>query len=252
MIRAAEVLRALALADLRLRYGRGSFRMLKWLLDPFFAAGVYLLLVAFVLDRPGRAAGLSIACAIVPFQLVMMTIANALTAVQLRGSIIANMRFARGLIPLAAAVTESLAFLGALSLIVLMMAAYGVAPTAAVAWLPVLLGVTFLLAVAAAYPAALLGLWFPQATPFVISAVRAAFFLAPGVVALSQMQGRARDWIVANPLTGIFEAFRDVFVSGTSPAAWELLYPAGFAVLALAAALPLYRSEQRHFAKLLD
>ena len=250
--RSADVLRALVIADLRMRYGRGRFRAVKWLLDPYFAAGVYLLLVAFVFDRPGNAAGLSIACAIVPFQLVMMTVMNALSAIKARRSIITNMRFERRLIPLASTVTETFAFGATMTLIVVMMAAYGVAPTTAVLWLPVLVAVTFLVALAAAYPAVLAGLWFPQANTALTSAARATFFIAPGLVALDTVSENAQDWLRANPLTGVFEAYRNVFLEGTSPAAWQLLVPAVIAVAALAVFVPIYRREEKQLAKLVE
>ncbi len=35
----------LAVSDLRIRYGRGGLRAVKWFLDPFAALGVYLVLV---------------------------------------------------------------------------------------------------------------------------------------------------------------------------------------------------------------
>ncbi len=235
-----------------MRYGRGRLSAIKWLLDPYAAAGVYLLLVAFVLDRPGEAAGLSLACAIVPFQLVVMTIVNALTAVQSRRSIVVNMSFERVLIPLASAVAESVGFLASLTLLGVMMVAYGVAPTEAILWLPVLVAVTFLLAVAVAYPAALGGLWFPEARGVMMSLARAAFWVAPGVVALDQITGGANDWLRANPLTGLFEAYRSVFLEGHSPAAWELLLPSSFAVVALALFVPVFRREGPQFAKLAD
>jgi lipopolysaccharide transport system permease protein len=250
--RALDVLRALITADMRVRYGRGPLRVARWLLDPYAAAGVYLLLVAFVLDRPGRAPGLSIACAIVPFQLLMMAFATGLTAVQSRRTVIANMRFERRLIPIAAAISEAMGFLAALSLIAVMMAGYRVEPTVAILWLPVLLAVTLLLAIAVAYPAALFGLWFPQLRPFAVSTVRAAFFLAPGMVALDQIHGRTADWIRANPLTGLFEAFRSVFLDGAAPAWWELAYPTATALALLLVFVPLFAREQRHFAKVLE
>lgn len=59
--RRLDLLAALSASDLRARYGRGSSKSLKWLLDPFFATGVYLILVTFVIDRPGEAPGPSIA-----------------------------------------------------------------------------------------------------------------------------------------------------------------------------------------------
>ena len=76
--RAADILLALTKSDLRARYGRGPWQLLKWLVDPFALVGIYLLLVTFILRRPGEAPGLSLACAVIPFQLVMMTIVNGM------------------------------------------------------------------------------------------------------------------------------------------------------------------------------
>ncbi len=243
---------ALATSDLRARYGRGNWKSLKWLLDPFFATGVYLLLVTFVLDRPGPARGLSIACATVPFQLVIASVVNGLGSVQARHSIVLNTRFDRMLIPLAGVVTETIAFCASLLLLATMMVVYGIAPTGAIVWFPLVLGVTVLLGVSIAYPASLIGLWYSDLKTFVVSAVRTLFFVAPGLVALDRVPEGAREWLKLNPLTGVFEAYRSVLLYGHRPAAWQLLYPALFAIGFLVLVLPLYRHEQRHFAKQVD
>lgn len=248
--RALDVLTVLTRSDLRIRYGRGSFRVLKWLLDPLAALGVYLLLIVLVLDRGDEATGLSIACAIVPFQLVTTTVTNGLQAIPLRASIIANMSFPRALIPVSSLVTESVAFTATLSILPLMMVVYGVPLTTAALWLPVALAVTALLGLALAYPATLMGVWYPELQPFAISFVRTLFFIAPGLVALDQITGTARDLLPINPLSGLFEAFRDALLYGQAPAAWELLVPLGAALGILALALPLYLREQIHLAKL--
>jgi ABC-type polysaccharide/polyol phosphate export permease len=247
--RAAEVLGTLGAADLKLRYGRGRSSTVKWLLDPIAATGVYLLLVEFVLDRPGGAWALSIACAVFPFQLVMMTIINALNAVRLRQPIISNMAFPRMLLPVSSTLTESVAFVGTLPVFAIMMVAYREWPEASVLWLPLLVLMTMVFAAACAYPAALIGLWFRELHNFVVSGVRTLFFLAAGLIALDQVHGLARDLLPLNPLTGIFEAYRNVLILGEAPAWWHVLYPLAFAALLLAAFLPIYRSEQLHFAK---
>jgi ABC-type polysaccharide/polyol phosphate export permease len=247
--RAAEVLATLGAADLKLRYGRGRASTVKWLLDPIAATGVYLVLVEFVLDRPGGAWALSIACAVFPFQLVMMTIINALNAVRLRQSIISNMAFPRMLLPVSSSLTESVAFVGTLPVFAVMMAAYGVEPEWSVLWLPFLVLMTMVFAAACAYPAALIGLWFRELHNFVVSGVRTLFFLAAGLIALEHVHGTARDLLPLNPLTGIFEAYRNVLLLGEAPAWWHVLYPLAFAALLFAAFLPIYRSEQLQFAK---
>jgi len=227
-------------------------RAVKWLLDPFAAVGVYFLLVVFVLDRPGRAPGLNVACAVVPFQLVMMTIINGLTSVRSRQSIVGNMAFPRTLIPVSSAVTESVAFVGSLFLLALMLALYGIVPGSEILWLPLAILVTIVASAALAYPASLVGLWFPELHTFVVSGVRTMFFLATGLVALDQVSGRAHDLLPLNPLTGLFEAYRSILIEGTRPAAWHLLYPLGVALAIFAVFLPIYRREQAQFAKVAE
>jgi ABC-type polysaccharide/polyol phosphate export permease len=181
-----------------------------------------------------------------------MTVANALRAVELRGAIISNMAFERRLLPVASAIVEAIGFGAALFLIALMMAVYGVGATPALLLLPVVIAATVALSVALAFPAALVGLWLPEVHPFVISASRALYFLAPGIVALDQVHGKAHDLLRLNPLTGLFEAFRDVALRGVVPAAWELAYPLAFAALILAVTLPLWRADEAHFAKVVQ
>ncbi|MGI8606904.1 MAG: ABC transporter permease [Gaiellaceae bacterium] len=246
------MLLALTLSDLRARYGRGPWQLAKWLLDPFAVVGVYLLLVTFVLDRPGSAPGLSLACAVVPFQLVMSTLINAMGAVDTRRAIILNMRFPRALIPASALLTEAVAFGGSLVLLPLMMAAYGVGPTGSILWLPFVLAANLVFALGLAYPASLFGLWFRDLRILAISLVRAAFFLAAGLVALSEIPGRTGELVRLNPLTGIFESYRDVLLFQQRPAAWELLYPLLVGLVLLAVFIPLYGREQQHFAKVLE
>lgn len=243
------MLAALVRADLRQRYGRGRFRLVKWLLDPFALVGVYLVLVSVVLHEGGTAPGLSLACAVVPFQLLMMALMNGLGSVPSRASIIVNMQFPRTLIPIASVLTEAVAFGASFSLIAVMMAVYGVAPTAALLWFPVVVLVNLALAVGLAYPASLLGLSFREGNQFAMSLVRALFFLAPGLVALDQITGAAHDLLRINPLTGLFEAYRHVTLSGQAPEAWELLFPLAWAAFFAAVFVPIYRSEQRQFAK---
>jgi len=96
------------------------------------------------------------------------------------------------------------------------------------------------------------GLWYPDLRTFVVSAMRTLFFVAPGLVALEQVPEGAQKWLKLNPLTGVFESYRSVLLYGHSPAPWEILYPTLFAIVLLLLVMPLYRREQRQFAKLVE
>jgi len=248
--RTLDVLRVLASTDLQVRYGRGGLRIIKWMIDPIAALGVYLVLIAFVLNRSEEAIGLSLACAIVPFQFVFTSVLNALSAVSSRGSIIVNMSFPRFLLPLASVATESAGAAASLVLLPAMMIAYGVALTPAVLWVVVGLAVTIALSIALAYPASLIGIWWPEFQGLLVSLVRKMFFLAPGLVALDEIVGQTRDLMPINPLTGFFEIFRDAFLYAQAPALWEIGVPLLAAGVLLAIFVPIYAREQAALAKL--
>jgi homopolymeric O-antigen transport system permease protein len=249
--RTVDLLRALTEADLRFRYGRGPLRFLRWLVEPFALVGVYLILMTFVLRRPGEAPGLSLAAAIVPFQLVIATMTNAMVALDIRKPILLNMSFKRAVIPVSSALTESMSFSASFLLFPVMMIAYRVTPTLALLWLPLVIIVTLYVAVSAAYAACLLAVWLHELRPFLLSFVRMLFFLGPGLVPLSQTSADVRKILELNPFSGLFELYRDVFLTGETPAAWEFLYPIGIASVLLAVFVPLFRAEQRQFAKVL-
>ncbi|HEX5467790.1 MAG TPA: hypothetical protein VFW80_01940 [Gaiellaceae bacterium] len=251
LVRAAELLWALTESDLRFRYGRGPWRFVRWLLEPVALVGVYLFLVTFVLDKPGTAVGLSLTCSVVPFQLVMLTIGNAMTTLDARRPTILNMAFRRMFIPISSALTESAGFASSLFLLIVMMGVYEIEPTWNILWLPLVFLVNLLLAVAAAYAAVLWGIWLRELRTFVLSFVRTLFFLGPGLVPLQETSEGVQHLLRINPLTGLFEAYRDVFLNGERPDAWELLYPTAAALILFAIFVPIYSSEQRHFAKVI-
>jgi ABC-type polysaccharide/polyol phosphate export permease len=221
------------------------------LLEPVALVGVYLILVTFVLDRPGKAVGLSLTCAVIAFQLIMLTVGNAMTALDARRPILLNMSFKRMLLPISSALSEGAAFGASLVLVAFMMIVYRVAPTWNVAWLPLVVLVNLVLAVAAAYPAILFGIWLRELKPFVLSFVRVLFFLSPSLVPLAEARQDTQHLLRLNPLTGLFEAYRAIFFYGRPIEAWQLLHPLAAAAILLVAFVPIYRSEQRHFAKVI-
>jgi lipopolysaccharide transport system permease protein len=247
--RRRHVLAALTRSDLHIRYGRGGWQVVNWLVNPFVQVGVYLLLLV-VIGRVGEGAALSVACAVVPFQIVLLAFDSSMNAVALREPILLNRSFDRLLLPLSSVMTEAFAFAASFLMFPLGMAYYGIPVTAALLWLPLVVAVTFAVAIGIAWPAALLGVWFPNIRIFASQALRVLFFAAPGIVALAEVPDDVRPWIDLNPLTGLFESYRHVFLYGDSPEFWQLAYPAAVGVTLTLAFLPLYRREQRQFAKL--
>ena len=248
-----DLLFALSESDLRFRYGRGWWRYVRFLLEPFALVGIFLILVVIVSTRAGRAPGLSVACAVVPFQFLMVTVSNAMGAIDWRRPILLNMAFRRTLLPVSSVLTETATFGASFAIIAVMMAIYGVRPTLALLWLPVVIAVTVVAAAAFAYPASLFGVWFSRGLrPFAQSFMRMLFFLGPGLIPLERTTGTTHLLLSLNPLSGLFESYRDVFLYGHRPGAWQLVYPLLVALLLLSISVPVYRREESQFAKVVE
>jgi homopolymeric O-antigen transport system permease protein len=125
----------------------------------------------------------------------------------------------------------------------------GVRATVVILWLLVVVIVNIVLAIGFAYPAALFGMWFVDLDELGTSLVRAMFYLAPTLVPLSEIKGRAGELIRLNPFTGLFESYRDALIYGHHPPVWQVVYPLCFALALLAVFGPLYHREQWHMAK---
>ena len=114
-------------------------------------------------------------------------------AVAPRRSIVLNMGFNRTLLPLSGTLTETVAFGASLLLSVLMMVIYGVPPTLAILWLPVVSASRCSLAVGVVLPGVAARGLDAGHRNFVNELVRILFFVAPGLVPLSQVHGNAHD-----------------------------------------------------------
>jgi len=161
-------------------------------------------------------------------------------------------RYGRGasqLLPAAVTFTETMGFAASLTLIPLMMVIYSVGPSWSLLWLPLAMAVNLVLALSVSYPSVLFGTWYRELVPFVLSAVRILLFLAPGLVALSEITGRAQNLVKINPLTGVFEAYRSAILYGKAPSLWMILVPLAWAAVTMAIFIPIMRREQAHFAK---
>ena len=92
----------------------------------------------------------------------------------------------------------------------------------------------------------------PEIGNFVISFVRVLFFISPGLVPLSQVSGDAHDLLLLNPMTGLFESYRDALLYGIRRAPSSCSIPPHSARAPAGVFVPVFRSEQRQFAKIME
>jgi lipopolysaccharide transport system permease protein len=245
-----EVLRAISVGEIRERRKLTPVGIAKWMLEPLSYMLVYFLVLGGFFEQPHHAYPLFLLCALVPWRYFTGAVLGAMSIVERNAAIISNRLFPREVLPLVLVMVEGATFLLALSLFVPLLVYYGIFPGAALLWLPVVIGVLAALCAAGGYVSAVFGVRFPDVRPAAQNLIRLGFFASAGLVQPSDAPSRALEMVLrANPLTGVFESFRAIFLRAEAPQATDLLYPLAIAVVLFMIGLPLYRRAQLSFAK---
>lgn len=250
MSRSWQVFRALTAAELKTERDFTVVGILKWIAEPLSYMLIYFALIAVAFNRGRPNYLLFLLCALLPWRLFSGVTTDSMNLMRRHARLIANLVVPREVLPLVGVAAQALTFLIALPLFAPFMAMYGIVPTTALVWLPVLIVGLFVLAAGPAYLGALFGLYFPDFRGVAQNLIRAAFFLATGLLPLKAVPGDTFRLIYQlNPLSSVFEGFRSVILFGVPPRPFFVAYPLAFGFALLSIGLMSYRRRQSEFAK---
>ncbi len=258
--RSRELVVLLALRDLRARYKQAALGVAWALIQPFATLVVFGVLFGLLLGprglptREGVPYAVSTGVALVPWQLFARALAASGDSLVANHALITKVYFPRLAAPVAAVLAALLDFSLAFAALLVLLAAYGVAPGPACLTLPLftLLAVASALAVSL-WLSALNALYrdVRHALPFL---AQLWMFATPVVYTTeSVFGGRTSAWQVLyamNPMAGVVEGFRWALLGGAAPP-WEFLAASSLAVaILLVGGLFFFQRMERSFADL--
>ncbi|MBI4259889.1 MAG: ABC transporter permease [Actinobacteria bacterium] len=249
--RSWEVFRALTVAELRDTRDLSVSGLVKWMLEPLSYMLIYFVLLASILNRARPNFMLYLLTALVPFRFFTGVTGSSMSVVTRFSQVLANVPVPKGILPPVVLATEGANFLVAIVMtIVPFTFIYGVDIWPSILWFPVVVGVLLVLTAGPAYIATVFGLYFADLRGVVQNLLRGGFFLSTALIPIRAIPGDQLPRLInANPLSGVFDSFRAVFVNGEAPRAIDLLYPLGVGLFLLLVGAVLFRWRQRHFPK---
>ena len=247
-----DLIRILAMRDVRLRYRQTAVGVAWVVLQPLIGAGLF----AFIF---GAVAQLPTGSDRVPyfvFSYVGLMIWNAFIQVFQKSSdslvgnsgLVSKIYFPRMVLPLSTIHGVLIDFSVAAVVLAILMAAYGIAPTAALLFLPVSLLIAVMLAMGIGLMAASLNVTYRDVR-YVLPVMSQFLLWASPVAYASSSVPEAWRWVlVVNPLVGILESFRWA-VLGTPLADWtQVIYSAVVALVMFALGGWVFQRTERRFA----
>lgn len=233
--------------DLRSRFIRSKLGGLWMIINPLAQVLIFALILSEVLAAklPGidnkYAYALYLMAGTLGWSLFSETIFRCLNLFIDSGNLMKKMAFPRICLPLVAAGTMLVNNLLLLVAIFAVFAALGHYPDGQVFWLPLLVGLTLLLAMGAGLILGVLNVFMRDIGQVVPVVLQALFWLTPVVYSLSILPQEYQRWFKFNPLYPLITSYQNVLVFGKAPLWTELGWLLLATVVMLLVALGVFR-----------
>jgi lipopolysaccharide transport system permease protein len=247
-----EIAVVLALRNIRIRYKQTFFGVAWALLQPLAAVGIFTLIFGRLAQLPSEDipypvfvyAGLAVWL----YFSQSATLASESLA-QYR-ELVTKVYFPRLLAPLAAVVPALVDLAISLLAVGVFMAIYGVAPTGAIAFLPLWLVALVILTFGVGTWLSALNVQYRDVRNALAFLLQLWFFASPIVYGSSLLEGRWGFLLALNPLVGLLEGFRWSLVGAPFPGP-EALVSLATGIVVVASGIVYFGRSQRRFADLI-
>lgn len=245
-----DVLLALAVRDLKLRYRQTALGVLWVVLQPLLGA----LVLAFVF---GRVAGLSAGgtpyvvfafAGLIWWNVFAGTLMRCATTIVMNPQLISKVYFPRVLLPFSSEVSVLLDFCVSATVLVGLMAAYHVEVTLRLLLLPVLLLPMLAISLGAGLVLAGLAVRFRDVQYILPVGLQFLLFATPVAYSIDEVPHAFRVLVLANPIAGLISLGRWAFVGTGGVAAAPIFFAIVTAVATLVLGLLVFHVMERAFA----
>ena len=252
-----ELLVNLTLRELRSKYKR-SFLGWAWsLVTPLATMTVYTLVFSKVFRaQPAHGVhglhyfALWLMCALLPWSFFSNGLMATISSLVSNSNLISKSYFDRRLLPASTVAAALVSHLIEMGLLVVVLAGFG--DWQAIAFLPILVVLTGLLAMVTLGTGMLLSalnVYFRDIEHFMSIFLMVWFYLTPIIYPIKPTAAQYATELKLNPMTEAAACFRAVLYYGHFPTALDIGYFAGFAVVMLAAGLAVFSRLQPGFAE---
>lgn len=244
-----DLLYALALRDLKLRYRQTALGVIWVVLQPLLGAGLLSFVFGKVAGLPGEGVPYFVFTyfGFLAWNLFAGVLSRISPSLVNSAALISKVFFPRILVPLSAAVSAAVDFLVAALLGVVLLVAYGIAPTTATLTLPLWVLLLFGMAFAAGLAAASAAVAYRDVNFVLPVFLQLLLYASPVAYSVTAVPETYRTLYQLNPLAPVLQGFRWA-VLNTDPPSWPAVgYAAGVLVAFTAAGLLTFTRMERSF-----
>jgi ABC-type polysaccharide/polyol phosphate export permease len=229
-----DLLLALTIRDLRVKYHGTVLSYLWWLARPLALGLIMYFALGHVLQVSIPHYAIFLLAALFPWFWFQGALGAATGSFLGNSGLVKKVYFPRAILPLSAVLGQSFEFLATLPVLIVLIIANGIDP--AWAWLagvPLLFAIQICVLAGLGTMLACINVFFRDTSPGLDSFLTLLFYATPIIYPLAKVPSDVRPLMNLNPMVPLIEGWRTVFVDGEMPGL-ELWPAAVFAAVALA------------------
>ena len=248
-----NLLISLVSRDIRARYRRTLLGPLWAIIPAILSTAIYSFLGGLVqVDTEGAPRLVFTFAATVPWTFFQSSVVRIPHGVLSNGTLLRKMPVPRQIFPLVVLMTTFFDFLMSAVVLVVTLQLFGIPITAAWLWLPVLLLLTSLMALAVGLGITAFTIYRRDMLHGIQHIMQVWLILTPVIYGSNVLQDNSLEIIYRlNPAVGLIDGFRKVLVFGEPPDLSLLLTSVVVTVVGLSITYPLYSIMSRYFADVL-
>ncbi|RDU37551.1 ABC transporter permease [Neobacillus piezotolerans] len=235
--------------ELRSRY-KGSFFGFLWtFINPLLQLIVYSTVFPYLLRVKQENYPMFLFIALLPWIFFTTSVQNATSSIVGNANLVTKIHFPRMILPLSAVSTNLMNYIYSLVIVVPALLLTGVQLTVNLLWFPLILFIEFIFAFGLALIFSALHVKFRDIEHIVGVLVFCWFYVTPIVFPMDIFPPELARLMGINPMVGVIQSFRNIFLYGIQPDFGALAYSLIVALIALFIGFFVFKKYEKTFAE---
>ncbi|MEO7819499.1 MAG: ABC transporter permease [Actinomycetota bacterium] len=244
-----ELLRALVLKELKVKYKRSILGLFWSLLTPMALTGIYLFVFVHVYRIPKPDFVLLLLTGLLPWNYFNMSLLATTGAFIENGPLVRKVYFPRQLLPISIIVSNLINFLAGLLFLVVILMFSGRAIWTQLHWVVIALALETALLIGISLFASIGNVYFRDIQQLISILILVLFFGTPIVYELADVPATFRNFLLVNPMTSVIEIYRAALFRVEGPDMSLVLLAFGETALMLVLGVLIFRKFAPNLAK---
>lgn len=209
--------------DLKSNVARTYFGILWWIVDPILYMLVFYFLVEIILQRGGPNYSVFLFTALIPLKWTMSSMVDSTSSISSKVSILNQIYVPKYIFVIVSLGINTVKFFIGLVVLLLFLLVYGISVSPNIIYLPLIILVHGLFLFGSMLILAHVGIFIKDVKNMMQYFTRMLYYLSPVLFSIESVPGNLSKYLYLNPLTTLFESYRNVLMYNEQPQLLGLL-----------------------------